>query len=448
MSGGTKRPTEAKHQAAALLHQLAVEVRERVPWRHEVSGLPAGQAIVEAEPAIQVEIVRCTLEQIAAVAQTLGEPDVDNYRWSALRHTPGFPDAAAVLCASLLRRDLPLSHEDILCFADRTADARIITRFTIPYAEALVDCIGRFVKKHGLSDDLQTALYRLADALHWLSNAPERRLMTRLQRLAGGPRQLPLEGGEAWADEACRAVERDEARRDAWLRLLDHGLDATSGAPSTKWLSTAQGLVDQIGHDEFKRHVRAWFPLIDKPRSTPITTDWRWGTEADWAIAEPNANVLKGLAWCCGLHEDNELARSLTALAISSYRKLPGIGPRLVKVGNACIWALGAMPGREGLGQLALLKVRVKFGTAQRLIEKALTTAAERIGLPRAEIEELAVPTYGLADVGVRREPYGEYTAELIVTGTASTELHWRKVDGRLQKSVPATVKAERAENL
>src|SRR5574339_673846 len=74
-------------------------------------------------------------------------------------------------------------------------------------------------------------------------------------------------------------------------------------------------------------------------------------------------------------------------------------------IGTACVYALGAMPGSEGLAQLALLKVKVKFGTAQKGIEKALTAVAERLGLPRDEIEELAVPTYGLEEVGLRREP-------------------------------------------
>ena len=94
----------------------------------------------------------------------------------------------------------------------------------------------------------------------------------------------------------------------------------------------------------------------------------------------------------CAQKEDKEMARALMALALSAYRKVPLIGPRCVRVGNACVWVLGAMPGNEGVGQLALLKARVKAGPAQKGIEKALDSAAKRIGLPRDEIEEMAVP--------------------------------------------------------
>ncbi len=119
-----------------------------------------------------------------------------------------------------------------------------------------------------------------------------------------------------------------------------------------------------------------------------------------------------------------------------------------MKIGNACVYALGAMPGLEGVYQLALLKVRIKFRTAQNLIDKALTAAAEREGLPRDELEEMAVPAYGLTEVGRVTEAMGDFTAQLTITGTTSTELTWIKPDGKTQKSVPAAVKERCAEDV
>jgi hypothetical protein len=76
------------------------------------------------------------------------------------------------------------------------------------------------------------------------------------------------------------------------------------------------------------------------------------------------------------------------------------MGPRCVRLGNACVWVLGAMPDAGGVGQLAMLRARVKFGTAQKGIEKALDTAAGQAGMPLQEIEEISVPAYGLQEVG------------------------------------------------
>ena len=141
---------------------------------------------------------------------------------------------------------------------------------------------------------------------------------------------------------------------------------------------------------------------MDKPRTQAKERQNPWEPDYNHVIIAPHIELLRGLVWCCGLQEDADLARSVARLALSAYRKLPGIGPRLVSLGNACVTALGMMPGRAPIGQLAVLKVKVKFGTAQREIEKAFNASAEREGLPRDEIEELAAPSYGLEEVGRR----------------------------------------------
>jgi hypothetical protein len=112
------------------------------------------------------------------------------------------------------------------------------------------------------------------------------------------------------------------------------------------------------------------------------------------------------------------------------------------------VWALGAMPDARGVGQLAMLRARVKFGMAQKGIKKALNTAAGQAGMPLQEIEEISVPAYGLQEVGVRRAQLGEFGVELVVTGTSTTELRWIKPDGKRQKSVPKAVKEHSAEGL
>ena len=135
-------------------------------------------------------------------------------------------------------------------------------------------------------------------------------------------------------------------------------------------------------------------------------------------IHEENQIVLRGLLWIASSFKDQQMARAIAATALSAYRKLPGIGPRALKIGNAAIYALSEMACEDAVAQLAMLKVRVKVATAQKEIEKAFTASAEALGMPRDQIEELGVPTYGLEEVGLRRTEFGEdIAAELRVDG-------------------------------
>jgi hypothetical protein len=108
------------------------------------------------------------------------------------------------------------------------------------------------------------------------------------------------------------------------------------------------------------------------------------------------------------------------------------------------VTALGLMPGPAPIGQLAVLKTKMKFGTAQKEIEKAFNAAAAREGLPLDEVEELAIPSYGLEEVGHLRASFGDYQAELVVDGS-SARLHWLKGD-RPGKSAPTAVRAQHPE--
>jgi Domain of unknown function (DUF4132) len=258
---------------------------------------------------------------------------------------------------------------------------------------------------------------------------------------------LRINRGEAWSDAALADLgSMEPEQRAAWTELLASCQAVGASKPSAKWLKANHMLVNDVGFTDFKARLLRWLPLVDRPRTQSTPRQHPWEPPYDDLIEPRHVNLLRGLAWCAGLEADRDLARALAALALSAYRKIPGKGPRLITLGNAAVAALGMMPGMDAVGQLALLKLKVKFIPAQKGIEKALTAAAEREGLPRDEIDELAVPSYGMEEVGLRREVFGEYTAELVVDGP-DVKLNWSKA-GKALKSIPAAAKKEHAEEV
>jgi hypothetical protein len=426
--------------AANLLKQIHAEGKD-LNSSSEVARIPAVHELSAGTPALQITFLRTAADAVAAIRKKLGDPRHNRSKYWNLHFVDAFPAAATVVMGWLLRRKLPLTDDDLLHLVRRTADVELVMCFHFPYLNNLLTTVENRVGKNAVGRSMNRELGRLAMALDFKeNNAAERKLIDRIRRLREGPGALVIERGEAWSDAALADLEKMKAdAKDAWKKLLAHCETATANKPADKWLAEAAKLIRGVKASAFKKQLLAWFPLVDKPRTERIERWSQYLPDPNALIIEPHVRVLKGLAWCCGIKEDEELARALNRLALSSYRKIPLKGPRLVFLGNACVTALGIMPGMAPIAQLAILKAKVKFGTAQKEVEKAFTASATREGLPRDEIEELAVPSYGLEEVGVLRETLGDYRAELLVDG-GSAALHWQK-DGKPLRSAPAAVK-------
>lgn len=321
----------------------------------------------------------------------------------------------------------------------------------------------RLVEQRGIAREpwVQTWLRDLAKRDQQFR--PDPKLQVQIRTLLGDAPQFRATTGEVWSEAAGTDIAASSAG-GAWVALFEHASTASSAEPNKAWSKAALDHLKAIGHDDFASAVQKWLPLMDKPRTTTLRegsyTEYR---EGSLVLTERGQLQLKGLCWMMGLVAADasaarssrrpDLARLLGRTAISAYRKVPGLGPRATKVGNAAVTALGMIPGMDSLGQLAVLRIKVKFGTAQKMIEKALLAAAAREKLPREELDELSVPSYGLTDVGILEEVLGEtnpadqITASLIVGGVGDVELRFTK-GGKALKSIPTAVKTEHADTL
>jgi hypothetical protein len=373
--------------------------------------------------------------------------------WLDLRHgkqPAAFYETLAVrqTMQSVLRRTLPFDHDDVCGLLDWS----IRQPYTfVRGAPQMIKVLQDHLKDHELTPVLRKRVSKLTKCLEEGHSTEEtRRWAGRLRELGGlSTSTLPLVPGEAWSDVAKSDIEALQGEeRAAWVDLLQRCTRARGAKPGQKWSRDAEAVLEKIGRPTFERAVVRWYALVERPRTRPVERGSQWQPDPNLLLQDENADILKALAWLCAGSENAQVARALGVLALSAYRKVPQMGPRCVRLGNACVWALGAMPDAGGVGQLAMLRARVKFGTAQKGIEKALDTAAGQAGMPLQEIEEISVPAYGLQEVGVRRAQLGEFGVELVVTGTSTTELRWIKPDGNRQKSVPKAVKEHSAEEL
>ncbi|WP_406198188.1 DUF4132 domain-containing protein [Streptomyces sp. NBC_01017] len=254
----------------------------------------------------------------------------------------------------------------------------------------------------------------------------------------------PVNPGETWSDRALAEVA--ELGGD-WRRLLAHAATATSARPSAKWDRTGRALIAALDADAVRERLLSWLRLAGRPR-TGLLLEPRYGPNPNATYDPYNADALRGLAWLLSLLPAHpETARTLGALVETALRKVAGLGPVNPKVANAAVIALGRIDDEPALAELARLAGRVTFKGTLKVLNTALDARAEAMGLSREEIEELAVPGYGLTEVGRAEHRLGEVTALLEVRG-AKAVLSWHNAGGKAVKSAPAAVRRDHAEEL
>jgi Domain of unknown function (DUF4132) len=431
--------------AHALLTKLLEEKIQAVKWGTDMDAFAAGQAILGLDPSARSRVLVAAMERHMA---SLMGPTMDY-------SDPSFWKSHSTLrgiVSRLGREPLGLNRE--LLF-DLILYLAMRPHHTSPRGAKLSEDSDAWLLEtvETLTDDgrrltegerFVLVLWRMARVLGpHLGATPSD--IARLTRWIGDRAKYFLVPGENWSDALnVDIASRPQTDQDRWVAVLRHALTATGARPSAKWQKSGRELVAVLGEGIFRQAMEDWLPRVGRGRSHTMAKDPRGLGDT---IQDENANALRGFLWLLPLlkRRDGD-ARLAAGVALSAYRKVPGVGPRAVKVGNGAVYALSEMVGPESMGQLAMLKVRVRFGTAQKEVEKAFDAAARELQLPREEIEELSVPDCGLGSVGLREEAIGDYRVRVEVKGS-DVEMSWFDGKGKLLKSVPAAVKKEHAED-
>jgi hypothetical protein len=201
-----------------------------------------------------------------------------------------------------------------------------------------------------------------------------------------------------WSDVAIADLNFMEATLAShWMALLDHARSVSGTQPSKKWVTRAENLLTTLTTDEFLMRVHRWLPLIGK-RGTSEKTFY----EHEIALIWPeNADILKGIVWCCASIKTDDMARLVGNTAEQCFEKVKDFGPRCPKVGNACVAVLSLMNTKEAIAQISRLRSSSKSLSSKKQIEKELSKAAERSAMSVEDLQEISVSDFGFKDVGL-----------------------------------------------
>ncbi|WP_185711649.1 DUF4132 domain-containing protein [Conchiformibius steedae] len=371
--------------------------------------------------------------------------------------------SAHALTVALLRKNLPVSSREAVwllstVFADAPEGGR-----TVWYSYPVMALLKHIEKHIGtvtdgeLRDALQLAYQRVSTSN--IKSLEVTVLEQKLQQLLG----VQVETVEFFCDDAFakahgKALAALPAQqRVVWSKIFTHAVGAKASKPSAVFLKTMRTYIDELGEAVFKQQVTDWFTWICYTKGLSChdidrTRDDWWGywmcTKGE-PVAEDNLYLIKCLVWSCALCADEALLATLNALALRCYAKVKGVGMSpLTNIGNACLYVF-AQSGLSGMKYLSRLLLRVKANNIRKIIDKYINEAAERYGVSRQTIEDMGVEGFGLDENGARTETFDSgHSCRLQITGVGKSSLEWFKADGSPQKTVPAAVKEQHAEQL
>ncbi|QMT32706.1 DUF4132 domain-containing protein [Conchiformibius steedae DSM 2580] len=372
------------------------------------------------------------------------------------------PESA--LTVALLRKNLPVSSREAVwllstVFADASEGGR-----TVWYSYPVMALLKQIEKHIGtvtddeLRDVLQLAYQRVSTSN--IRGSEVTVLEQKLQQLLGiQVDKVAFFYNDDFAQAHSEALAALPIQQQVvWGKIFTHAVGVKKASkPSAVFLKTMRTYIDELGEAVFKQQVTDWFTWICYTKGLSChdidrTRDDWWGywmcTKGE-PVAEDNLYLIKCLVWSCALCADEALLATLNALALRCYAKVKGVGMSpLTNIGNACLYVF-AQSGLSGMKYLSRLLLRVKANNIRKIIDKYINEAAERHGVSRQTIEDMGVEGFGLDENGVYIEMFASgHSCRLQITGVGKSSLEWFKADGSPQKTVPAVVKEQHAEQL
>ncbi|MDJ0942427.1 MAG: DUF4132 domain-containing protein [Kiloniellales bacterium] len=429
--------SEAARLVSAYLEEAMAQDRVWSSTDLKIQNLEAGQKILEAEPSLRIAIVHEAIAQMQEISDRLRKLQSRGpQEWNARYSREGLPlnkrhERLGWLLSRMLRKRLPFDQSDLVSLLRAWASSSDGHPWYWPEA-GILKAVETFAERRGLEPELRAALedLRTSETSKFLDES----LLQRVDRqLAEAGQKLVLDNTPFGVGVVGWITGLGQPERDAWNGLVGHAREAdTKAKPSAKWLKAAGGYVEAIGAEAISERLAAWLEEFRPGPENPA----------------PSTNFIKGLIWFGSTLDDDSLAPLIGRFCEACYKKLSGVGPANIKLGNACIYALGAMTGERAAAELVRLRSRIKFNQGRKQLDKAIEAAAEQAGLSVQDLEEMALPDFGLDPEGCLRETLGDCTAELRIASSEDVILSWTGPDGEPRKSVPAAVKAEDAEAL
>ncbi len=239
--------------------------------------------------------------------------------------------------------------------------------------------------------------------------------------------------------EVNKIIARINQNKAAYIDLFKILMHVSGAKPTKKNAQQFDELIGIIGNEQYRKTLHS---LLEIPSNLNPSDTYPESPESyiiDYYLSYDSKIFIKGLAWTAARFSDKTTIQLLSKIVEKSYTKIPGKGPAAAALGNAGIYALGNMRGKDGLGALSRLKLKVRQNNVKKVIDKFMLEGAKKYKVSVEELKEMAVPEFQLIN-GNKHYTFEDYILSISIV-QSKVKQQWIKPDGSFMKSVPSLVK-------
>ncbi len=223
-----------------------------------------------------------------------------------------------------------------------------------------------------------------------------------------------------------------------WQLLFDLFFKKKTGKPTKKWLTQYNELMKELTPQVI---APIFTSFLAKTTELLQLNHQHKGQPAIYFLNENFLELTKGMIWAAGLINESKLNDTIEQLGLWAYKKIPGHGAIAVKLGNACLLAFSNLPFQIGIEKLTRFRMKIKYPSVRKQIQKYIESVSEREGKTADEIEEMVVSDFGLNEYFAISKKLGIYRGGVKVDGVSNVSLHWWKGDDIPLKTLPSAIR-------
>ena len=324
-----------------------------------------------------------------------------------------------------------------------------LSDFPVNYA---IQQIERYLKKEPLSNELSSFIKDMlkwpmltdTSSSYWGSDL--KKSVAKLSAIViddGGIVPFVLKSDDIGGE--VNLIIKDFAKNNNQLhQLLFLTFEATGSKPSQKFETQIENLINSIGKNDYRKFAQDILSVANNHAILETISTHTYGGRTHQYkhytyLTDQSKQFIKGIVWTMSPFSDKDSLTILSKLLEKSYTKMPGVGPAAAAVGNACIYIMGNMRGKDGLGALARIKLKLKQNNVKKSIDKYLELGAKKYNVSVEELKEMSVPDFQL-NKGSKFVEFDDYQLKVSIENSKVVQ-QWIKPDGTEMKSVPSTVK-------